>query len=168
MRPPGSVFAAAWVVVQTRGRCSSRSRRRRLVHAQLWPLSLFSGREALGRGSMLRRSHLVLLHRRLTFSVQKRIGIVSGIIQRGRRHSHPPPSVYLFLIAASAIFAVSCWSCTCFCGLVCAFIRVRWTPWHCWSRWKEKRLKKKRKSNHKSMTSSQVGFQLSPLPLGEI
>ena len=42
---------------------------------------------------------------------------------------HPLPSVcwsFLFLIAASAIFAVSCWGCACCCGVVCAFIKVRW------------------------------------------
>jgi hypothetical protein len=44
-RPPGSMFVAAWVVIQTQGRCLSRNRHCWLVHAQLWPLSPFSGRE---------------------------------------------------------------------------------------------------------------------------
>ena len=34
--------------------------------------------------------------------------------------------MFLFFIAVSAVFAVSCCGCTCCYGMVCAFIRVGW------------------------------------------
>jgi hypothetical protein len=69
----------------------------------------------------------------VTFSVQKGGWSVASYREAGAIPggvvSLTPSTLcwlFLFLISASAVFAVSCWGCTCCCGLVCVFIRLRW------------------------------------------